>query len=131
MAKKVRGSTTTHRPGGQGPSRNRKTSSTGSSQDVFDAADADPSVDIDGAVETVAMQATEIGIEEAAPATARSRRSRRGMRVKADSLEARSVAEDTFVREDLRSIGIIAGVLVAGLVIAWVLLVAMNVAGLY
>jgi len=89
-----------------------------------------PVADIDAAVEMVAMGSTELEIEERAPAP-RARKARRGVKVRADSLGARAAAENTWVTEDLRRIGLVSLVLVAGLLVAWVLFVPMDLAGLY
>jgi hypothetical protein len=127
VAKRVR-NRSAHRPGGQGPSRTNNTSSSSDSE-------VDDSVDIDAAVESVGMETTELVIEEPATPTttaaSKPRRTRRGAKAKADSLEVRSAAEGVFVREDLRRIGIITAVLVVALLTAWVVLVPMNALGLY
>lgn len=133
MAKKVRDTHSTHRPGGQGPTHTKKTSSgtDSSTAAATDSLSTSSEVDIDGAVDAVTMQGTELQIEEQAPAIAKPRRARKATKLKADSLEARSVAENTYVREDLRRIGIISAALVTALLVAWVLLVPLNLAGLY
>ena len=94
--------------------------------------------DIDAAVETVSGEYTEIALEEAPAATAaatttssRRRRTRRSARAQAESLEGRSAAENTWVREDLRRIGIISVVLLTALLIAWVLLVVVDIFNIY
>jgi hypothetical protein len=130
VAKKVRGTPSTYKPGGQGPTRTNKSSSAAPASGSTDAAAA-PVTDIDGAVDAVSLQPTELTISETAPKPAAARRSRRSAKLKADSLDARAAAEDTFVREDLRSIAVITAILVLGLIIAWVLLVPLNLAGLY
>lgn len=135
MAKRVRGSRSKHLPGGQGPSHSKKTwDSSGAPETVAVSTTSD--ADIDMALDIVAMQATELAIEEPLTPVApveKPRRSRRGAKAKAkaDSLTARSAAETIYVREDLRSIAVISGILLAGLIIAAVLLVSMNLSGLY
>ena len=135
MAKRVRGSQSTHKPGGQGPSRTKKTSS--DPQDAATATEADivatdGTVDIDGAMDSVVMQTTELAIEEpVAAAPTPRRRTRRGAKAKADSLESRAAAEDVYVHADLRRIGIVSGMLFVALIVAWLLVVPMNVLGLY
>ncbi len=129
MAKRVRGSRSTHRPGGQGPSRTKKT--TDEAAAANEVSDVAADVDIDDAVESVATEYTEIAIEEAAPAPTTRRRTRRAPKVKADSLEARVAAENIYVRADLRRIGIVSVILVTGLVVAWVLFVVMDLLSLY
>lgn len=130
MAKRVRGSRSSHRPGGHGPSRTSKTSNTDSAA-ASDVSDVAVDADIDAAVESVGAEYTELAIEETAPKPVKARRTRRASKVKADSLQARSAAEDVYVREDLRRIGIVSVVLVAGLAVAWVIFVAMDVLNLY
>ncbi len=134
MAKRVRGSHSTHKPGGQGPSRTKKTSS--DPEDAATATEADivatdGTVDIDGAMDSVVMQTTELAIEEPAAAPTPRRRTRRGAKAKADSLESRAAAEDAYVRADLRRIGMVSGMLFVALLVAWLLVVPMNVLGLY
>jgi hypothetical protein len=60
-----------------------------------------------------------------------SRRARRSARSRPDDLAARAAAEDVWVRADLRRIGIISAVLLAGLAVAWVIFVLLDVLGLY
>lgn len=126
MAKRVR-SRSTHRPGGQGPSRTKK-----SGEDTsLDAETVEPTADIDGALETVESSYTEIAIDESAPGPRKSRRARRSMRSRSDSLEGRVSAENVYVRQDLRRIGVVSVVLLVMLAVAWVLFFAMDLLGLY
>jgi hypothetical protein len=61
-----------------------------------------------------------------------SRSTRGRPKVKADSLlAARSASEYRYVGEDLRRIGVVAGSLFGILLLIWLLLVPLNVAGLY
>jgi hypothetical protein len=126
VAKRVRGSGSSYRPGGQGPSRTKK-----SDEETTSDAGSESTTDIDGAVETVEGSYTEIALEEAAPAKTKSRRARRAPKVKADSLSSRSAAENVYVREDLRRIGIVSVILIGMLAIAWVLFYVMDLLGLY
>lgn len=130
MAKRVRGSRSNYRPGGQGPSRTTKTDETGANDAVFDSEMA-AGADIDAAVETVEAGYTELAVEETAAPTTKSRRARRSTRARADSLPSRAAAEDAFVREDLRRIGAVSLILVIGLAVAWVLFYVMDLLGLY
>ena len=130
VAKRLRGSRSAHRPGGQGPSRARRDASDSVAPEPASPTLARPVADIDGAVDMVAMESTELEIEERVT-TPRARKARRGARVRADSLGARAAAEDAWVNEDLRRIGYVSLALVAGLLIAWVLFVPMDLAGLY
>jgi len=130
VAKRVRGSHSTHRPGGLGPSRMRRASdaaaptTTDISTMRWDAA-------IDGAIDSVVLETTEITIEEAVAVAPQARRAARGVKIKADSLEARVAAENVYVREDLHRIGTVAIILLAGLAMAWLLFVVLDVLGLY
>ena len=134
MAKRVR-SRSAHRPGGQGPSRSKKTNDDTTSS--TDAASGSGQADIDGAVETVSGEYTEISLEEAPAAAAtatgstRRRRTRRSARAQAESLEGRSAAENVWVRADLRRIGIISVILLVSLAIAYIVFVVMDVLNLY
>ena len=127
MAKRVR-SRSAHLPGGQGPSRTKKSSEDDA---TTTSAASEATTDIDSAVETVESTYTEISVDEAAPATTKRRRTRRPSKVKADSLEARVAAENVYVREDLRRIGVVSVVLIVGLAAAWVLFYAMDLLSLY
>lgn len=132
MAKRVRGSHATHRPGGLGPSRARRPSdATTFTITTSEGSLTGRATDIEGAIDSVMLESTEITIDEMAPVAPQARRAQRGVRVKADSLEARVAAENVYVREDLRRIGTVALVLVAALTVAWLLLVALDVLELY
>jgi hypothetical protein len=61
-----------------------------------------------------------------APPRARVRTRQRG-----DTLAARVAAEESWISDDLRRIAIISGALVLSLLIAWFLLVVLNLSGLY
>jgi hypothetical protein len=128
VAKRVRGSRSAHRPGGQGPHRGRRDRSGAS--EATDAATALPTADVDGAIDTVTAEYAEVATEAPATTTKR-RRQRRSARAQAESLEGRAAAEGAYVREDLRRIGIISLVLLVGLVIAWILFYALDILNLY
>jgi hypothetical protein len=130
VAKRVRGNRSAHQSGGQGSSRTSKTSDE-STDAASDASAAGSDVDIDAAVGSVGTEYTEIALEEVAPAPVKPRRARRSTKVKADSLQARSAAENVYVREDLRRIGVVSVILVVTLMVAWVIFVVMDVLGLY
>ena len=132
MAKRVRGKRAAYRPGGQGPSRSGRAADDASSgETAFEPAAAD----IDDAIDVVAGEYTEVTLAEAepaaAPGTTKRRRTRRSARAQAESLEGRAAAENIYVREDLRRIGVISGILFAGLAIAWVLFVALDILDVY
>jgi len=130
VAKRVRGSRSSHRPGGQGPSRARRSGDAIGPTSVDETLGARPA-DIDEAIGSVVVETTEITIEETDPFEAQPRRGRRGVKVRADSLQARVTAENVYVREDLRRIGMITLVLLGILVAAWVLFVPLDLLGLY
>jgi hypothetical protein len=135
VAKRTRASRSTHRPGGLGPSRSKKTSSASS---AAGQPDAPAEADLDAAVASVEAEYTELTIEETAPAETATpaahstrRRSRRRTKARSDDLEARAGAESVWVREDLRRIGIVSVALLAGLAVAWVVFVVLDVLSLY
>jgi hypothetical protein len=126
VAKKVRGKSSTYRPGGQGPSRSKESTSlsNGDSSDAIDSA-------IDSAAEPVEVDVSEISIASPEKVARKPKAARRSSRAMAESLEGRAAAEQVWVRDDLRHIGIISAVLFTGLAIAWVLFVPLNLLGLY
>lgn len=135
MAKRARASRSAHRPGGQGPSRSRKSADTPAQQDQPVAAPA-PAADIDTAIDTVDAAYTELTIDEAAPAAATprapaSRRRSRRVKVKSDELEVRAASESVWIREDLRRIGFVSVVLLAALAASWILFVLLDLLRLY
>jgi hypothetical protein len=91
---------------------------------------AAPAPDIDAAIDSVFLEETSLTIEEPV-AAAPSARPRRGAKVRADSLQARMAAEDVYVREDLRRILVVSGVLFAALALAWFVFVFLDVLDLY
>jgi hypothetical protein len=132
VAKRVRGSRSTHRPGGQGPSRTRKTTD-GSTTAAEGVSQATTGVEPEAGIETVDAEYTELAVAESAPAPEpkRARRARRRTKSRPDDLAARAAAEDVWVREDLRRIGIVSAVLIGGLAVAWVLFVLLDLLSLY
>lgn len=132
MAKRTRVSRSAHRPGGQGPSRTRRTGET-----ATPAADSTTDIVADSGNDAVSDTSDaayrEIASEQAPPATEMkpSRRARRRAKGRPDDLAARAEAEDVWVRGDLRRIGFVSATLVAGLVAAWVLFVLLDVLSLY
>ncbi len=132
MAKRVRGSRSTHRPGGQGPSRAGKSDTSTAADEAVSQATTDDGIDT--AIDTVDADYSEMIVAEAAPAAApaKSRRARRRTnKARPDDLAARAAAENVWVREDLRRIGVVSVILVVALAVAWVVFVAMDVLNLY
>jgi hypothetical protein len=130
VAKRVRGSHSTHRPGGHVPVRAQKppaTPTAASSTSPNPAWDAD----IDQAIDSVILETTEVTIEDPVVPVPAAGRTRKRVTVKSDSLQARVSAENVYVREDLRRIAVVSAILVAGLAVAWVLIVLLDVLGLY
>ena len=132
MARRARASRSSHRPGGQGPDRSRKTGDA--------PAAAVPSVpqpatdaDIDAAIDIIGSQYPEVAVAQVAPAVEpkATRRARQRAKSRPDDLATRAVAEDAWVRADLRRIAIVSGVLLAGLAAAWVIFVLLDVLSLY
>lgn len=131
MAKRARASRSTHRPGGQGPSRSRKS-------DDASTSPAEP------AIEAETVSAGEMTVEASDPhraetavappaAQLESRRTRRARRAKTrpDNLAAQAEAENAWVRADLRRIAIVSAIMLVALAVAWVLFVALDVLSLY
>lgn len=140
MAKRVRGSRSAHRPGGQGPSRAKKTSDDAAlaPDDVTPASpdelvtDADYSeVDVDEVA--VAALAAATTTKEPEPEQARTPRRgrRRARKQRSSDLPARVAAENVWVREDLRRIGLVSVVMLAGLAVTWVFFGLLDVLSLY
>ncbi len=130
MAKRVRGSHSTHRPGGLAPTRPARPAG---SPSLPGSAAPSPTwdADIDGAIDSLVVETTEVTIADPIAPSTPSSRVRRRTALKADSLEARVAAENIYVREDLRRIAVVTGILLAGLALAWVLFVALDLLGLY
>jgi hypothetical protein len=128
VAKRVRGSHSTHRPGGHVPVRQQKPPAATASPSSNDATWDDG---IDQAIDSYVLETTEVTIEDpVAPAAAPSR-ARKRVTVKQDSLQARVAAENVYVREDLRRIATVSGILLASLAVAWFLFVVLDLLGLY
>jgi hypothetical protein len=79
----------------------------------------------------VVVETTEVTIADPVAPLPGSARSRRRVTVKADSLQARVAAENVYVREDLRRIAVVTGILLAGLAVCWVLFVLLDLLDLY
>lgn len=142
MAKRTRASRSARRPGGQGPNRAKKPpgaeSSPGAPAETeftsVEAIDATYSeVEVDEAAAAAVATSTSTQQTEEQPVGRRSRRrvqGRSGKKARED-LAARAAAEDTWVRADLRRIGIVSAVLIAALAVAYVVFGLMDVLGLY
>ena len=133
MAKRTRASRSAHRPGGQGPTRAKKTTEA----DVLDAAEdvaaSYPEVEVDE-VAAAAVAASRATPANETPTTGRrSRRRARGRTSKKGpgDLASRAAAEDVWVRADLRRIGVVSVILVAALALAYVVFGVMDVLNLY
>ena len=127
VAKRVRGKrSAAYKPGGQGPSRDK---------DSGGAQTAPPTLDVDAAIEDVTdaqiVETTEIAVAEPAATPRKRKGARRSARARAESLAGRAAAEESWVREDLRNIGMITVVLLVGLLVAWILFVPMNLGSFY
>jgi hypothetical protein len=85
---------------------------------------------IDEAIDIVVLEDAAIGFD-GPPAVAPQARPAKRVKVKADSLEARVAAEDVYVREDLRRIGLVSAILISSLLAAWVVFVVLDVLDLY
>jgi hypothetical protein len=129
VAKRVRGSHSTHRPGGQAPTRpQRPPTASAVTSASGDVATADG---IGLAIDSVVLETTEVTIADPVAPALTSSRARKRFTVKQDSLQARVAAENIYVREDLRRIAVVSGILISGLAVAWVLFVLLDLFGLY
>lgn len=140
MAKRARASRSAHRPGGQGPSRNRKTedapvSPVGSSEDAVGVgatqtpATGAPGEVMAGDLPTEAI--VEGAIQSATPPESRRTRRARRAKTRPDDLAARAAAENAWVRADLRRIWVVSAILMVALALSWVVFVAVDVLSLY
>jgi hypothetical protein len=66
-----------------------------------------------------------------ASAVAMSRDPRARTRMRSSGLDQKAAAETEWVTEDLRRIGIISAIMIAGLALAWVLLVVVGLGDFY
>jgi hypothetical protein len=133
LAKRVRGQRSTHRPGGVGPARpdrdltatRRPTSSNTMASTSAVTAPGEATSD-----------ATPIGGRVVTTSTARSasgvsRDIRARTRLRSGGLEQKAAAEAGWVADDLRRIAVISAIMLAGLAIAWVLLVVVGLGDVY
>ena len=132
VARRARTSRSSHRPGGQGPDRSRKAAdapATASQEPVGPTAEAA----IDAAIDSLDSQYPPVSMAVAAPLAEpkQTRRARRSGRSRPDDLAAHAAAEDVWVREDLRRIGVVSLILLASLAVAWVVFVLLDVLNLY
>lgn len=145
MAKRTRASRSAHRPGGQGPSRTKRTSgeetgpATPTEPELSTAAEAGADrseVEVDEVAVAAVAAVTSTPEEpppQAPPAGRRSRRraARTSKRRSQDDLASRAGAETAWVRGDLRRIGVVSVVLMALLAAAYVIFGYLDVLGLY
>ncbi len=142
MAKRVSGNRSSHRPGGQGPSRTKKTSDDAASAST-DAAQAAPADDVltdatysevevdEVAAAAVAATSQSTATEAGEPKTRRRRERRKARKKSSDDLEARAAAETVWVRSDLRRIGIISVILLIALAVCWIVFGVVDVLNVY
>lgn len=147
MAKRTRASRSAHRPGGQGPTRPKRTSGAEASAETSAAtpvqAEAtspeeigatDAEVEVDEVAAAAIASATATQATEEPPTGRRARRRVQGRSSKKrgqDDLATRAAAETAWVREDLRRIGVVSIVLIAALAVAYVVFGVIDVLGLY
>ena len=142
MAKRTRASRSARRPGGQGPSRTKKSSDAETSApapteaEVTSAEEIGASyseVEVDEVAAAAVASATVAKPTEEQPTGRRARRRAKGRTSKKgqDELAARAAAEDVWVRQDLRRIGVVSIVLLAALAVAYVVFGVVDVLGLY
>jgi hypothetical protein len=124
LAKRVRGQRTTHRPGRVGPARPDREPTTRISSTGAIAPIAAPSTS------RVAAPAPVVGTASAG-ALAATRDPRVRTRLRSSGLDQKAAAETEWVTDDLRRIGVISAIMVAGLALAWVLLVVVGLGDFY
>lgn len=130
MAKRVRGSHSTHRPGGLAPVKPIRPAGSAPGAGTATTPSAWEPI-ADSTIDSLVVETTEVTIQEPMAPVPATGRARKRTTVKADSLQARVAAENVYVREDLRRIAVVTAILVAGLAVAWVFFVVLNVLGLY
>jgi hypothetical protein len=86
--------------------------------------------DIDAAIDSVLVEEAALTIEEPVAVT-QPGRPRRGAKIRTDSLQARIAAENVYVRQDLRRILVVSGILFAALALAWFVFVFLDVLDIY
>jgi hypothetical protein len=144
VAKRVRGSRSAHRPGGQGPNRTKRTSETaplaaddlelaGAGESVTDADYIEVEVDEEAVAALAAVTPAPAAEAEAQPQPTRSpRRARRSSRKqRSGDLATRAASEDVWVRADLRRIGLVSVVLLVALAACWFVFGFLDVLDLY
>jgi hypothetical protein len=143
VAKRTRTSRSTHRPGGQGPSRSKRTSGPESSSEALADAEFSSAEEIGASYsevevdEVAAAAVASVTAPQASDDSAAGRRSRRRAQGRTsqkrtrDQLAVRAAAEDAWVREDLRRIGVVSVILVAALAVAYVVFGVVDVLNLY
>jgi hypothetical protein len=129
LAKRVRGQRSTHRPGGVGPARLdrestvvRRTLATPSAAPTDPGGSGSDATVVPGPVPTSSATRT----SSLALRDARSR-----TRLRSGGLEQKASAEAGWVTEDLRRIAVISAIMLAGLALAWVLLVLVGLGDFY
>ena len=143
MAKRTRASRSAHRPGGQGPTRTKKTSEAETSPATSPEADVGTAEDIGrqllggggrrGRRCRRRRQRDHTGQRRAAPravAPAGEHEDEPPRRARAD-LASRATSEDVWVRADLRRIAVVSVILVAALALAYVVFGIVDVLNLY
>lgn len=142
VAKRTQASRSAHRPGGQGPSR-KKTSGAEAGSSTSDEAEASSAeeigasyseVEVDEVAAAAVAAASSTQVAEEPTSGRRSRRRARGRsstKKSRDDLASRAAAEDVWVRDDLRRIGIVSVILVAALALAYLVFGVMDVLSLY
>ena len=144
MAKRVRGSRSAHRPGGQGPSRTRKSLSDAANATADDAAVLEPELVDDVTYSEVGVEVDEVAAaavaavateaqpgQEQTPRRPARRERRRSAKQRTEDLTARGGAESVWVRADLRRIGLVSVVMLALLAASWVIFGVLDVLSLY
>jgi hypothetical protein len=142
VVKRTRASRSAHRPGGQGPTRAKKTSDaepgsppstqaeTETAEDVL-ASYSEVEVDEVAAAAVAASTATATGEVPTAGRRSRRRAQGRTSRKSHGDFASRAAAEDVWVRADLRRIAVVSVILVVALALAYLVFGVLDVLTLY
>jgi hypothetical protein len=130
LAKRVRGQRSTHRPGGTAqarPERDATAARASESRTVPTSASTAAAV---GTGQSSAVTASPVATTTTRSATA-TPELRPRTRLRSSGLEQKAAAETAWVTDDLRRIAVISAIMIAGLAIAWVLLVVLGLGDFY
>jgi hypothetical protein len=123
LAKRVRGQRSAHRPGGVGPTRPER----------------EPTTRPAAIGSVSSIPPTPIATDARAPSPAAgpattvvtTREIRQRTRLRSSGLDQKAAAETEWVTDDLRRIAVLIAIMLAGLAVAWILLVVVGLGDIY